>query len=151
MPAETGLTSLSDPDVQFPNINGVTYDETFCDREFTSPFVYVTAEFASDLLPSDGEFIVGAVEGQPNDRSMYVNGLLCYSKRYTIFLRAYTFANDGNQVLLLWSKINVVLYTVQPMFITTIILHSQVNYMNYISMERERALISELHLITRCT
>ena len=87
-------TSLDDPDTQFPNINSVTYDETYC-REFDNhPSVYVTAEFASDLLPSNGEFIVG-LTGQPNDRPMYVNGLLCFSKSYTFFLRAYTFPNQA--------------------------------------------------------
>ena len=80
-------TSFQSPDMQFPDINEMTYDETFCDREFTSPLAYVTAEFASDLLPSDGKFIIGLF-GQPNDRPIHTNGLLCYSKNYVFFLRA---------------------------------------------------------------
>ena len=98
LPKATDISSLVSPDTEFQNINGVDYDETFCDRDFSTPFVYVTAEFARDLLPSDGQFIVG-LEDQPNDRpSIYTNGLLCFSKSYTFFLRAYTFTNPTSFV-----------------------------------------------------
>ena len=93
-------SSFQHPDMQFPDINGMVYDETFCDRNFTSPLAYVTAEFSRDLLPSDGEFIIG-LSGQPNDRpSIYTNGLLCYSKNYVFFLRAYTSANPVSENIL---------------------------------------------------
>ena len=89
LPTETEVGSLQNPDDQFPNINGQAYDATFCDRAFDSPFVYVTAEFAADDLPSDRQFVIGK-EGEPNDVQLYTNGLLCFAKRYTFFLRAYT-------------------------------------------------------------
>lgn len=98
LPRDTGISSLGDPDTQFSNINQVAYDETFCSREFTSPFVYVTAEFARDLLPSSGQYVIGQ-ESQPNDRrNLYTNGFLCFSKSYTFFLRAYTFPNSASSV-----------------------------------------------------
>ena len=99
-------SQLEHPDMEFRDINGITYDETFCDREFTSPHVYVTAEFARDLLPSNNEYIIGQF-GQPTDRPVYTNGLLCYSKNYVFFLRAYTFANpvsDESSVCLLYTS-----------------------------------------------
>ena len=93
VPEGMNPSSFQHPDIQFPDINEMAYDETFCDREFTSSLAYVTAEFARDLLPSNGEFIIG-LSDQPNDRpSIYTNELLCYSKSYVFFLRAYTLAN----------------------------------------------------------
>ena len=98
LPDGASIQNLGHPDTQFPNINEVPYDPSFCDR--ASPSVataYVTAEFASNLFPPDREFIVGQEEvtgNSPNDRTaVYTNGLLCNSKSYTFFLRAYPVAN----------------------------------------------------------
>ena len=94
LPAGTEVDSLQSPDMEFPDINGRAYDATFCDRAFTSPFVYVTAEFAAGDLPSDRQFVIGKA-GEPNDVQLYTNGLLCNAKRYTFFLRAYTAVNSA--------------------------------------------------------
>ena len=98
LPDGTSVQNLQHPDNQFQNLNGTAYNPSSCDR--ASPSVaaaYVTAEFASNLFPSDGVFIVGqtgVADNSPNDRTaVYTNGLLCHSKRYAFFLRAYPAAN----------------------------------------------------------
>ena len=100
LPAGTDINDLPDPDIEFPNINGQAYDPSFCDRGFREPSVYVTAEFGRDALPSNGEFVIGK-EGEPNDVSLYTNGLLCFAKSYTFFLRAYT-AGDNSDTVRSW-------------------------------------------------
>ena len=59
-----------------------------------SATAYVTAEFAAELFPSTGNFVVGLNSSgdvnSPNDRpDIYVNGRLCYSTRYLFFVRAF--------------------------------------------------------------
>ena len=86
--------SLGDPDMMYDSIDDFDdYSETFCDEEFTSAKAYITAEFAGDAIPNSGLFGVGGGSGgvnSPNDRADdYSNSLLCYSKRYTFFVRAY--------------------------------------------------------------
>ena len=52
---------------------------------------YITAEFDDDLFPDSGLFVVGG-EGvnAPNDRpDNYTNAPVCFSGRYTFFVRAY--------------------------------------------------------------
>ena len=93
LPLGQSQDDLGDPSSLAPSLDSLdAYSESFCDQEFTSAKAYITAEFAEELFPNLGVFIVGG-EGvnAPNDRpNLYTNGLLCYSGRYTFFVRAYT-------------------------------------------------------------
>lgn len=90
-----GLTQdeLDDPDIEYSSLDDLdAYTENFCDQDFTSAKAYITAEFGGDLFPDSGLFVVGGEEGvnAPNDRTnLYSNGLLCFSRRYSFFVRAY--------------------------------------------------------------
>ena len=94
IPLSQTQDDLGDPDNQFQDPDA--YSPDFCKQEFTTPLAYITAEFGQGLFPESGVFVVGA-EGtedpgpySPNDRQQrYTNGLLCYNKQYTFFVRAY--------------------------------------------------------------
>ena len=94
IPLSQTQDDLGDPDDQFQDPN--TYSSDFCKEEFTTPLAYITAEFGRGLFPESGVFVVGAGGTEdpgpysPNDRQeSYTNGLLCYNKQYTFFVRAY--------------------------------------------------------------
>lgn len=95
-PANSTITDLLLPDILFPSSNLEPYQESFCKTKFDTPKAYVTAEFASELLPTSRQFTVGETNSEsPNDRPvLYPNGKLCYSTKYTFFLRAYPACDD---------------------------------------------------------
>ncbi len=91
LPIGQTVEDLNHPDTMYDSIDDFDeYRETFCDEESTTAKAYITAEFAGDLIPNSGLFVVGGTgANSPNDRTVYSNNLLCYSKRYTFFVRAY--------------------------------------------------------------
>ena len=86
---------LQPPNVLFPDTDSLgVYSDINCDNPGSLPSAYITSEFDANLFPSDGKFIVGG-SGQPNDRPAdFTNGLLCYAKTYTFFIRVYPESDD---------------------------------------------------------
>ncbi len=78
------------PDIQFPsNDTFVTYNDII-NMEYTQPTAYTAAEFAANLFPVDGMYIIGnKTEPHDHDRDYYTNGLLRYDSSFTFFLRAF--------------------------------------------------------------
>ena len=99
LPQDQILQDLQHPDMLFPSFTDLDkYSPELCDQNFQTPKAYITAEFGQDLYPTDKLFIVGADDdddvNSPNDRpELYTNGVLCYSGRYTFFIRAYPESN----------------------------------------------------------
>ena len=98
LPQDQNLEDLQHPDILFPSITDLDiYSPELCDQNSQAPKAYITAEFGQNLYPRDKLFIVGANDdddvNSPNDQSQYTNGVLCYSGRYTFFIRAYPESN----------------------------------------------------------
>ena len=94
LPLNITLMGLSDADSLFPPAKMSSYQESLCGMTIGSVKAYVTAEFSADLFPGSGKFIVGLNSSgdvnSPNDRpDVYVNGRLCYSTKYSFFVRAF--------------------------------------------------------------
>ena len=101
LPVGQTLTDQTDPDSQYSSLQDLdTYRETYCDESILTPKAYITAEFGAELLPASGLFAVGG-EGvnAPNDRpALYTNGLLCFGRSYTFFVRAYPLLDDSVRI-----------------------------------------------------
>ena len=85
---------LDNADSLFPPSKLSSYQESLCGMTVGAVKAYVTAEFAADLFPSSGNFVVGVNSSgdvnSPNDRpDIYTNGRLCYSTKYSFFIRAF--------------------------------------------------------------
>ena len=92
--AGTNVGDLQPPNVLFPDVDSLgIYSDINCDNPGSLPSAYITSEFDANLFPSNGKFIVGG-SNQPNDRPDITNGLLCYAKTYTFFIRVYPEADD---------------------------------------------------------
>ena len=98
LPLGTNVDSLQDPDDQFPQDSLGTYSDLPCGSMPPDPLAYVTAEMSRDLymnlIDNGGLFVVGQnMDDNPNSRndrpSLYTNGPLCYSTKYSFFVRAF--------------------------------------------------------------
>ena len=94
LPLNTSLVELSNANSLFPPSNLNSYQESLCGMTISAAKAYVTAEFAAELFPRSGNFIVGLNSSgdvnSPNDHSdIYVNGRLCYAKKYSFFIRVF--------------------------------------------------------------
>ena len=76
------------PDVAFPESSLLTYHEV---QNIKSRAVaYIAAEFSDTDFPTNGQFVIGSLNRQPNDYSdEYINGDLTAGEYYTFFLRAF--------------------------------------------------------------
>jgi hypothetical protein len=92
LPLGQNSDDLADPDTLYDSLEDLdTYRDSFCEEDFSTARAYITAEFGADLIRGSEIFLVGG-EGvnAPNDRpDRYTNGLLCYGRHYTFFVRAY--------------------------------------------------------------
>lgn len=104
-----GVDDLLHPDTEFPNRTTLkTYSDLPCGNRPQSPLAYVTAEMSRDLyetLLTDGFFVVGQNmddnRNSPNDRMTITNGPLCYSTRYSFFIRGYSASSTAVSKLIL--------------------------------------------------
>jgi hypothetical protein len=94
LPLSTSLAGLDNADSLFPPSKLGSHQESLCGLTTGAVKAYVTAEFAAELFPRSGKFIVGLNSSEnvnsPNDRpNIYVNGMLCYATKYSFFIRAF--------------------------------------------------------------
>ena len=83
-----GQLPTAAPDSMFPsNDTFVTYNDII-NNEYTEPTAYIAAEFADNMFPKDGMYIIGD-QTEHKDRDYYTNGLLKYDSSFTFFLRAF--------------------------------------------------------------
>ena len=96
LPPNATSMEIHHADILFPESKLSSYMESYCGMSINATMAYITAEFAADLFPSNGNFVVGlnnivGDENSPNDRpNIYVNGRLCYSTKYQFFIRAFS-------------------------------------------------------------
>ena len=100
LPINVNVETLPNPDTRFPQTDLNLIAQETCQTPL-QPYAYITAEFSADLFRAlpENVFIVGSIDASsansPNDRTnLYTNSLLCFSGRYTFFLRAFT-ASDS--------------------------------------------------------
>ena len=108
LPPGTNVEDLSHPDVEFPNIE--QRSDLPCGNKPPNPLAYVTAEMSRDsynTLLTNGLFVVGQNKdddpSSPNDHPDITNGPLCYSTRYSFFIRGYSVSSTKVSILLLTS------------------------------------------------
>ena len=90
LPLNDTVTQLDDADTIFPSSKLTSYQESYCGMNISAVKGYVTAEFAAELFPSNGKFTVG-LGSSPNDLpDIYINGVLCFSTKYSFFVRAFS-------------------------------------------------------------
>lgn len=102
LPGQTSDDLMGDPDTAYDSLDDLdVHRESFCEQEFSTAKAYITAEFGQDLFPAGGLFIVGGVGiNAPNDNpDNYTNGHLCFSGRYTFFVRAYIYSQSVRNIL----------------------------------------------------
>ena len=95
LPEGTDVSDLSAPDIEFNSRASLMDNNLACDSKPIGVSAYITAEMSSVLYDGlNGKFVVGQDKdsdpNSPNDIELYTNGPLCYSTRYTFFIRAYT-------------------------------------------------------------
>ena len=102
LPSQINVADLCKPDIEFPQSSLGNYSEDFCSSIPSTPIAYVTAEMNSTLYTSlmNRYFVVGQNmdddRSSPNDRpSLYTNGPLCYSTKFTFFVRAFLASTSG--------------------------------------------------------
>ena len=106
LPEGTEVNSLSKPDELFNSINSLSvYGSVPCGNQPSTIVGYITAEMSSTLYDGlNGKFVVGQDKdsdpNSANDRpELYTNGPLCYSTRYTVFVRAYPVTRNQQVIL----------------------------------------------------
>ena len=106
LPEGTEVNSLSKPDELFNSINSLSvYGSVPCGNQPSTVVGYITAEMSSTLYDGlNGKFVVGQDKdsdpNSANDRpELYTNGPLCYSTRYTVFVRAYPVTRNQQVIL----------------------------------------------------
>ena len=106
LPEGTEVNSLSKPDELFYSINSLSvYGSVPCGNQPSTIVGYITAEMSSTLYDAlNGKFVVGQDKdsdpNSANDRpELYTNGPLCYSTRYTVFVRAYPVTRNQQVIL----------------------------------------------------
>ena len=87
LPLNDTITRLGNADIVFPPSR--LKESYYCGMNIRVVNAYVTAEFAAELFPRKGNFVVG-LNSSPNDHpAIYNNRMLCYSTKYSFFIRAF--------------------------------------------------------------
>ena len=101
LPEGTNINDLSAPDEEFDSRGSLKNINLPCDNKPAGVSAYITAEMSNALYGDlNGKYVVGqdkdSDSNSPNDRpELYTNGPLCYSTRYTFFVRAYPVSTNA--------------------------------------------------------